>query len=196
MTAEASRVPDVARPATRQAPVAAILFDRDGTLVRDVPGNRDPALLAEMPTAADAVALARRSGVRTGVVTNQPGVGRGTLSLDDLRALHKRVDELLGPLDVWEVCPHTPEAGCSCRKPEPGLLLAAAARLGVAPAECVCIGDIASDVEAAQRAGMAAILVPTPVTLPRDVAAAPAVAETLLDAVRLAVGVTSAATLR
>jgi D-glycero-D-manno-heptose 1,7-bisphosphate phosphatase len=174
--------------AARPFPVVAILFDRDGTLVEDLPGNRDPALLVPMPTAATALALAGRSGVRTGVVTNQPGIGRGTLAWDDLAALHGRVDQLLGPFDVWEVCPHPADAGCGCRKPEPGLLLAAAARLGVAPRDCVCIGDIASDVEAARRAGMPAILVPTAVTHPRDVAAAPVVARTLLEAVRLALG--------
>lgn len=187
MAADLSSAPASAAAASRR-PVAAILFDRDGTLVHDVPGNRDPALLVPMRTAIDAVRLARTSGVRTGVVTNQPGIDAGTLSPQDLRTLHARVDELLGPLDVWEVCPHQPEAGCSCRKPEPGMLLAAAVHLGVEPGECVVIGDIATDVEAARRAGMRAILVPTPVTHPRDVATAPAVAPTLLEAVCLALG--------
>jgi HAD superfamily hydrolase (TIGR01662 family) len=164
-----------------------VLFDRDGTLVHDVPGNRDPALLAPMPTAEEAVRLARRRRVRTGVATNQPGIDLGTLSREELGRLHARVDTLLGPFDVWEFCPHAPDAGCGCRKPQPGLLLAAAARLGLEPSECVFIGDIAPDVEAARRAGMASVLVPTPQTRPADVAGAPVVADTLLEAVRWAV---------
>jgi D-glycero-D-manno-heptose 1,7-bisphosphate phosphatase len=172
-------------PGTVPTGISAVLFDRDGTLVHDVPGNRDPALLVPMPTAADAVRLARRSGLRTGVATNQPGIGLGTLSAEELHRLHARVDELLGPLDVWEVCPHAADAGCDCRKPQPGLLLAAAARLCLRAEDCVFIGDIATDVEAARRAGMASVLVPNSETSPADVAAAPLVAETLLDAVRV-----------
>jgi D-glycero-D-manno-heptose 1,7-bisphosphate phosphatase len=164
-----------------------VLFDRDGTLVRDVPGNRDPALLAPMPTAEEAVRLARCSGLRTGVATNQPGIDLGTLTADELGRLHARVDALLGPFDVWEVCPHAPHAGCGCRKPRPGLLLAAVARLELEPSDCVFIGDIATDVEAARQAGMASVLVPTAQTRSADVAGAPEVARTLLEAVRWAV---------
>lgn len=167
---------------------AAVLFDRDGTLVDDVPYNRDPRKVSPVPDALEALGRLRASGVRTGVVTNQSGVGRGLMGSVDVYRVNRRVDDLLGPFDVWRVCPHHPEQGCRCRKPRPGLVLSACRALGVAPADVVVIGDIGSDMEAARRAGARGILVPTPVTLPEEVEAAPAVAPDLLSAVLLALG--------
>jgi D-glycero-D-manno-heptose 1,7-bisphosphate phosphatase len=67
----------------------------------------------------------------------------------------------LGPFDTRQVCPHSPDPGVSFRNPEPGLVTAAARELGLAPHECLLIGDIGSDVDAALAAGARAILVPT-----------------------------------
>ena len=100
----------------------------------------------------------------------------------------RRVDELLGPLDPWAVCPHAPDDGCTCRKPEPGLIRRAADALGVAPERCAVVGDIGSDVEAARAAGARAVLVPTPRTRPEEVEAAPEVASDLGGAVALLLG--------
>ena len=167
---------------------AAVLLDRDGTLVEDVPYNADPARVVPVPGAADALAKLRSAGVALAVVSNQSGVARGLMTLEQVEAVNRRVEELLGPIGPWLVCPHGPDDGCACRKPAPGLVLAAAATLGVDPAGCVVIGDIGSDVEAARAAGARAILVPTAATLPEEVAAAPVVAETLEAAVDLLVG--------
>ncbi len=167
-------------------PPAAVLFDRDGTLVVDVPYNGDPARVEPMPTAREAVALLRRAGIPIGVVTNQSGVARGLLTAEDVTAVNVRVDELLGPFDTWAVCPHGPDEGCGCRKPAPGLVLDAARVLGVRPPDVVVIGDIGSDVDAARAAGSRAVLVPTPVTLRAEIERAPSVAATLLDAVERA----------
>ncbi len=172
----------------RPSPPAAILFDRDGTLVTDVPYNRDPDAVRPMPGAAAALARVRRAGVRTGIVTNQSGVARGLVTPAELAAVNRRVEELLGPFDVWEICPHGEADGCPCRKPRPGLILRAARRLGVAARDCVVIGDIGRDIEAAARAGARGILVPTPVTLPAEIAAAPEIAPDLPTAVALALG--------
>ncbi|MFP8908229.1 D-glycero-alpha-D-manno-heptose-1,7-bisphosphate 7-phosphatase [Streptomyces atacamensis] len=166
--------------------VRAVLLDRDGTLVEDVPYNGDPALVRPMPGAAEAMALLRSRGVPAAVVTNQSGIARGLIGWDDMGRVHARIDELLGPFHAWAVCPHGPDDGCACRKPAPALVLDAARRLGAAPAECVVIGDIGSDVDAARAAGARGILVPTPVTLPEEVREAPAVAPDLLTAVRAA----------
>ncbi|MBN3929762.1 HAD-IIIA family hydrolase [Streptomyces verrucosisporus] len=166
--------------------VRAVLLDRDGTLVEDVPYNGDPDLVRPMPGAAEAMALLRSRGVPAAVVTNQSGIARGLIGWDDMGRVHARIDELLGPFHAWAVCPHGPDDGCACRKPAPALLLDSARRLGAAPAECVVIGDIGSDVEAARAAGARAILVPTPVTLAEEVREAPAVAPDLLTAVRAA----------
>lgn len=172
----------------RQAPPAVVLFDRDGTLVDDVPYNRDPRKVRPVAGAREALERLRAAGVRTGVVTNQSGVGRGMMGSVDVYRVNRRVDELLGPFDVWRVCPHHPDQGCRCRKPRPGLILSACQSLGVSPASVVVIGDIGSDMEAARRAGARGILVPTPVTLPEEVESAPAVAPDLISAVLLALG--------
>ena len=167
-------------------PGAAVLFDRDGTLVHDVPYNGDPALVDPVPGALAALTRLRAIGVPVGVVTNQSGIGRGTLSRDQVDRVNDRVEELLGPFDTWQLCPHAPADGCDCRKPAPGLVLAAAAALGVPAARCVVIGDIGTDLAAARAAGARAVLVPTPVTRPEEVRSAPAVATDLPSAVELA----------
>ncbi len=167
-------------------PGAAVLFDRDGTLVHDVPYNGDPALVDPVPGALAALTRLRAIGVPVGVVTNQSGIGRGTLSRDQVDRVNDRVEELLGPFDTWQLCPHAPADGCDCRKPAPGLVLAAAAALGVPTARCVVIGDIGTDLAAARAAGARAVLVPTPVTRPEEVRSAPAVAADLPSAVELA----------
>jgi len=97
-----------------------------------------------------------------------------------------RLDELLGPFDTVQVCPHGPDDGCTCRKPAPGMVKAACTELDVDPARCVVVGDIGADVEAAVAAGAAAILVPTPVTRAEEVAGADEVAPDLLTAVERA----------
>ena len=179
---------DAPPAAVRSAPPAAVLFDRDGTLVVDVPYCADPALVTPVPTAVPALDLLRAAGIPVGVVTNQSGIARGLLDRGQVDAVNRRVDELLGPFDVWQLCPHGPDDGCGCRKPAPGMVRAAAAHLGVAPAEVAVVGDIGADVGAAQAAGARAVLVPTPVTRPEEVAAAPVVAPDLLAAVRHLLG--------
>jgi HAD superfamily hydrolase (TIGR01662 family) len=164
---------------------AAVLFDRDGTLVVDVPYNGDPTRVEAVPGAAEAVARVRASGRPVGVVSNQSGVARGLLTPEQVEAVNRRVDEVIGPFDVWVWCPHGVDDGCACRKPEPGLVHQAARMLGVEPGDCAVIGDIGSDVEAARRAGARGVLVPTAVTRADEVAAAPEVAGSLADAVGL-----------
>ncbi len=154
-------------------PVRAVLFDRDGTLVHDVPYNGDPDLVVPVPGARRVLDELRSDGLAVGLVTNQSAVGLGRLSAQDVAAVNQRVAELLGPLDVVAVCPHAPADGCGCRKPDPGLVLHAAGRLGLAPWECVVVGDTGADVGAALAAGARAVLVPTPHTLPDEVTSAP-----------------------
>ncbi|HEX4063596.1 MAG TPA: HAD-IIIA family hydrolase [Streptosporangiaceae bacterium] len=148
----------------------AVLFDRDGTLIADVPYNGDPALVRPLPGAAAAVAAARRHGLRVAMVTNQSGIARGLISAADAAAVNARVAELLGPFDVVKVCPHGDGDGCACRKPAPGLVAEAAADLGVAPRHCVMIGDIGADVAAARAAGTRGVLVPQPATRAAELA--------------------------
>jgi histidinol-phosphate phosphatase family protein len=163
----------------------AVLLDRDGTLVHDVPYNGDPDRVVPLPGACAALRRLRNAGVRLAVVSNQSGIARGLVSADAVDAVNRRVDELLGPLGPFLVCPHEPRDRCDCRKPAPGLVLRAADALGVRPSACVMIGDIGADVEAARRAGAASVLVPTPLTRHAEIAAAPVVAATLRAAVDL-----------
>ncbi len=160
-----------------------VLFDRDGTLVHDVPYNGDPQLVTPVDGAGDALDRLRNVGVRVGVITNQSGVATGRISADQVDAVNAQVDHFLGPFDVWQVCPHGRDDGCGCRKPAPGMVKAACQALDVPPARCVVIGDIGSDVEAAAAAGATGILVPTAATRPEEVAGASSVALDLQAAV-------------
>lgn len=166
-------------------PVRAVLFDRDGTLVRDVPYNGDPAAVEPLPGARRVLDGLRADGLRVGVVSNQSAIGRGLLTSAQVDAVDERVRRLLGPFDTWQRCPHRPEDGCRCRKPEPDLVLRAAAELGVLPAQCAVVGDIGSDVGAAIAAGARGVLVPTEVTRREELSAAPVVAATLDEVVTL-----------
>jgi len=165
-------------------PLVGVLFDRDGTLVVDVPFNDDPDRVSPMPTAAAAVRRARDAGLLVGVATNQPGIATGQLAETALRRVNARVDELVGPFDAWHYCPHAKDAGCGCRKPMPGMILAAAERWGVSPSQLALIGDTAADVGAARAAGARGILVPNAATRPEEVDEYPS-AQTLDDAVRM-----------
>lgn len=165
--------------------VHAVLFDRDGTLVHDVPYNGDPGRVRPVPGAREAVDRLRRRGLRVVVVTNQSGVARGRITPEDVERVHRRIEAELGPFDAWLVCPHGERDGCSCRKPAPGMVVAAARRLGVAPSECVIVGDTGADVAAGVAAGTGAILVPNPVTRREEVETAPVVAHDLTEAVDL-----------
>lgn len=168
---------------------AAVLLDRDGTLVRDVPYNGDPRQVRPLAGARIALDRLRAAGIPLALVTNQSGIARGWLTAGQVDAVNDRVAELLGPFDVVLVCPHGPDDGCACRKPAPGLVKEAAERLGVDVTRCVLIGDIGSDVEAAQAAGARAVLVPTPATRSAEVAAASTVAPNLAAAVDVLLGV-------
>ncbi|GAA2302532.1 HAD-IIIA family hydrolase [Streptomyces violaceusniger] len=161
-----------------------MLFDRDGTLIHDVPYNGDPARVRLMPHARAAVDAVREWGVPVGVVTNQSGVARGLLTPGAVEAVRRRVEELLGPFDIWAVCPHGPADGCGCRKPAPGLIHAACAALGTAPHRAVVLGDIGADLAAARAAGAQGVLVPNEVTRPEEIADAARTAPDLLTAVR------------
>jgi histidinol-phosphate phosphatase family protein len=170
--------PRAARP-PRPEPPAAVLLDRDGTLLFDVPCNGDPEKVAPLPGVRRALERLRESGTPVAVVSNQGGVGRGLIGTEQVEAVNRRAEQLLGPLGAWLYCPHGSADGCECRKPRPGLVLEAARRLGVSPDRCVVIGDVAADVQAAQAAGAAAVLVPTPRTEAEDVRMAPATAASL-----------------
>ncbi len=185
LLADAERAPG---PRPAPAPPDAVLLDRDGTLVVDVPYNGDPRRVTPMPGAREALDRLRAAGVKLAVVSNQSGVGRGVLRAEDVDAVNRRVEELVGPVAGWFVCPHAPDEGCDCRKPAAGLVRRAARALGTTPDRCAVVGDIGTDVEAALAAGARPVLVPNVATRAEEVAAAPEVASDLLAAVDLVLG--------
>jgi histidinol-phosphate phosphatase family protein len=145
----------------RPSPPLAVLLDRDDTLIEDGPYLNDPGGVVPKSDAIRALRRLRRRGLLLAVVTNQSGVAKGLISAEQLKAVNARVDELLGPFDSWQICVHDSDDGCQCRKPSPGMVIAAADALGVDTGRCVVIGDTGGDVEAARAANAKAILVPT-----------------------------------
>jgi D-glycero-D-manno-heptose 1,7-bisphosphate phosphatase len=170
--------------------VLAVLFDRDDTLVHDEPRyNGDPGLVRPIGGARRAVRRVVEQGLPVGVVSNQSGIGRGLLTVGQVDAVNATVDAIVGPFHTWRYCPHERAAGCACRKPAPGLVLQAASDLDVDPERVAVIGDIESDVLAAEAAGGVGVLVPTPVTRVAEVRRARHVAPDLATAVSMVLGI-------
>jgi D-glycero-D-manno-heptose 1,7-bisphosphate phosphatase len=140
-----------------------VVLDRDGTIVIDRGYAHDPASLEFEPGAAEGLRNLYRAGCRLVVITNQSGVGRGLFPLERVHEMNTRleamVEEAGARLEKIYFCPHVPEAGCMCRKPNQGLLMAAAAELRFDPAAAIVIGDKESDIEFGRHAGAKTILI-------------------------------------
>jgi D-glycero-D-manno-heptose 1,7-bisphosphate phosphatase len=134
-----------------------VFLDRDGTLVHDVGYGHRLEDYALLPGVRDGLRRLADAGFRLSVVTNQSGIGRGFYTEAQFHAFQARLREDLAEagvtLDRTYFCPHLPDAGCSCRKPAPGLLERAARELGADLARSWVIGDRESDAELARRAG-------------------------------------------
>lgn len=135
----------------------ALFLDRDGTVIEHVHYLKDPAEVRLVPRCAEMLQQARAAGYILVVISNQSIIGRGTGTREDVDACNARMTELLEDegvvLDLVLYCPHTPDDGCACRKPEPGLLFEAAETLEVDLSASVMIGDNVTDVEAGLSAG-------------------------------------------
>jgi HAD superfamily hydrolase (TIGR01662 family) len=171
------------KPTARR--LRGVLLDRDGTLIHDVPYNGDPALVEPIDGAREAVDNLRREGLKVGVISNQSGIGRGLITREQLRAVNARVEEILKPFDAWFICPHVPEDGCACRKPQPGMVLESARQWGMDCGALAVVGDIGADVDAAVAAGARGLLVPNAATRKAEVLRSPEVAPDLAAAVAL-----------
>ncbi len=147
-------------------PAGPVLFlDRDGVVIADRNYLADPRDVVLLPGAARAMARARTCGFRLVGLSNQSGLGRGLFGPDSLAAVMDRMDELLAEagtgFDAFHYCPHAPDAGCGCRKPQPGLLADAARRVPYDPAGSWMVGDKPTDIELGRNAGLGAVLVHT-----------------------------------
>jgi D-glycero-D-manno-heptose 1,7-bisphosphate phosphatase len=145
----------------------AIFLDKDGTLLEDVPFNANPSRMRWAPGAPAALHMLGALAVPLFVVTNQAGIARGLLREADMDViageLRVRFVSCGAALAGYYFCPHAPadEGGepCACRKPQPGMLVRAAADHGIALASSWMVGDILDDIEAGRRAGCRTILV-------------------------------------
>jgi D-glycero-D-manno-heptose 1,7-bisphosphate phosphatase len=155
----------------RQARRPALFLDRDGTLVEEVPYLHDQARVVLLG-GVEALAGVAAAGYALVVVTNQAGVARGLYDEAAVEAVHRRLAELLAGagvrLDAVLHCPHHPEGTvpgyarrCRCRKPGPGMLEAAAGRLGLDLAASFLVGNHPTDVGAAVAAGVTPLYVTT-----------------------------------
>jgi D-glycero-D-manno-heptose 1,7-bisphosphate phosphatase len=142
------------------------LVDRDGTINEERHHLDNPDDLALIPgSAAALVRLREELGMGIVVVTNQAEIGRGNLTPERLEEIHARLEAMLAAegarLDAIFACPHTPEAGCDCRKPAPGLAWAAVERFGFDPAAAFVIGDHAGDMGMGRAVGATTVFVRT-----------------------------------
>src|SRR3954467_3542540 len=166
----------------------AIFFDRDNTLIVSDGYLGDPEKVELIDGAADAVARARSLGFATVVVSNQSGVARGMFSEDAVRAVNRRLDEVLladngaAVIDRHEYCPYLPDASIEAyrqdsdlRKPKPGMILKAAEKLALDLSRSWVVGDAPRDIEAGKAAGCRTILFHSP-DLPQSPAASANVA--------------------
>ncbi|HLB38922.1 MAG TPA: HAD family hydrolase [Actinomycetota bacterium] len=154
------------------------LVDRDGTIIIERNHLRDPDDVALIPGSAPAlVRLRDELGLGIVVVTNQADVGRGLLSAERLGRIHARMLDLLSragaTVDAIEHCPHRPEDGCPCRKPAPGMALAAAKRFGFDLDRSFVIGDHAGDMGMGRAVGATTVFVRTGHGSEEEPAAAP-----------------------
>jgi len=151
-----------ARPLCKRA---ALFFDRDGTVIVDRDHLRDPAGVALLPGAGEALRALAEAGWMLVMVTNQSGVARGYFDLADVDAVNRRMNIILAAygvcFDAIYVCPHGPASDCVCRKPAPGMLLSAADDHAIDLSRSFLIGDKLSDLEAAASVGSVGILVMT-----------------------------------
>lgn len=152
--------------------ITAVFLDRDGTINEEVGYLDSLEKLRLIPGAGEAIRRINRSGMKAVIISNQSGVARGYFDEAFVESVHERIRTLLhehgARIDGFYWCPHHPTEGtgayriaCDCRKPQAGLLLKAAAELGIDLHRSYMVGDMPTDIEAAHTAGARGILVQT-----------------------------------
>jgi D-glycero-D-manno-heptose 1,7-bisphosphate phosphatase len=135
-----------------------VFLDRDGVINADSPAYiKSRAEFHPLPGSLAAIARLTRAGIRVIVITNQSAINRGMVPLAELEAIHHDLRAAVsaqgGCISDIFFCPHRPDEGCDCRKPKPGLILAARERHGIDLSSSVMVGDRAKDILAGQTAG-------------------------------------------
>jgi D-glycero-D-manno-heptose 1,7-bisphosphate phosphatase len=144
-------------------PTHAVFFDRDGTLMEEAHYCGDPAKVKVYQGVPEALRKLKEAGFRIFVVTNQSGIGRGLITEAQYHSVQAELLHQIGEglLDASYFCPDAPGVPSTRRKPEPGMLLEAAADFEIDLAESYMIGDKSADIECGRRAGTHTILVQT-----------------------------------
>jgi D-glycero-D-manno-heptose 1,7-bisphosphate phosphatase len=143
-----------------------VILDRDGTINHDSDEHiKSPAEWRPIKGSLEGIARLTQAGYRIVVATNQSGIARGLFDTRTLFAIHETLLRALalagGRIDAFFFCPHAAEAGCQCRKPQPGMLLEVARRFNVSLDDTYMVGDALRDLEAAAAAGARPVLVLT-----------------------------------
>jgi D-glycero-D-manno-heptose 1,7-bisphosphate phosphatase len=143
-----------------------VILDRDGTINHDSDDYiKSPEEWRPIKGSLEGIARLTQAGYRIVVATNQSGIARGLFDTRALFAIHDTLLRALaqagGRIDAFFFCPHAAEAGCQCRKPQPGMLLEVARRFNVSLDETYMVGDALRDLEAAAAAGARPVLVLT-----------------------------------
>ncbi len=143
-----------------------VILDRDGVINRDSPEfvkTADEWL--PLPGSIEAIAALSKAGFSVAVASNQSGLARGLVSEEALREMHCKLLELVaaegGQVDLIVICPHGPDAGCDCRKPNPGLMHQIGAHFDIDVMGVPVIGDSLRDLQAGAAAGCRPVLVRT-----------------------------------
>jgi D-glycero-D-manno-heptose 1,7-bisphosphate phosphatase len=140
----------------------AVFLDRDGTLIEEVNYLARVEDLRIFPYSAEAIRILKNLGFLMVVVTNQSGIGRGVYDVAAMQTIHDEIQkELAGDIDAFYFCPHTPEEGCRCRKPNTGMIQAACREHSIDIETSWMIGDKDIDVEVGRNAGLSTLLVLT-----------------------------------
>ena len=127
----------------------AIFLDRDGTLNPDTGYLNHPDQFDLYPGVAHALLKAQNAGFALVLVSNQSGVGRGLITMEQIQSIHSKLDRLLADVGVkislYSLCFHRPDENCACRKPSPKLILDAAQQLKIDVTQSYMVGDRMSD---------------------------------------------------
>jgi D-glycero-D-manno-heptose 1,7-bisphosphate phosphatase len=143
-----------------------VILDRDGTINHDSDEYiKSPEEWRPIKGSLEGIARLTQADYRIVVATNQSGIARGLLDTRTLFAIHdtllRALAQVGGRIDAFFFCPHAADAGCPCRKPQPGMLLEVARRFNVTLDEVCMVGDAQRDLEAAAAAGARPVLVLT-----------------------------------
>ena len=141
----------------------AVFFDRDGTLMEDAHYCGDPAFVKVFPGVPEALRRLKDAGFAVVIISNQSGIGRGLITQAQHRAVHEEFLRQAGrdSIDASCYCLDPPGIRSACRKPEPAMVLSAAAEHHIDLAASYFVGDKSADIECGRRAGTSTVLVLT-----------------------------------